>query len=159
MNRRERVTTGAALCALAAGLLVYGVARDPAGLAWLPAALSPAWPTAVVPAAWTGPLPSFLHTLGFILLTAVAAGLHRRASLAVVSLAWVGVEWLFEFGQHPALAGDLAAGLSGLPGLELAGAYFVRGTFDPLDLLAVVLAGGLAWALGCGPPPEENPHV
>ena len=120
----------------------------------------PATPSpAVAFADWSGPLPSFLHTLGFILLTAVAAGVRRRGSLAVVSLTWVGVESLFEIGQHPLLAGALAAGLSGLPGLAGAGSYFVNGTFDPLDLLAVVLAGGLAWALGCGPPLEENHHV
>ena len=155
MNRREFFTIGLALSSLVSGLLVYVLVRDPAHLAWLPAMPSPA----VAFADWSGPLPSFLHTLGFILLTAVVAGVRRRASLAVVSLAWVGVESLFEIGQHPLLAGALASGLSGLPGLAGAGPYFVNGTFDPLDLLAVVLAGGLAWALGGGPPPEENHHV
>jgi len=152
MNRREFFTIGLALSSLVSGLLVYVLVRDPAHLAWLPAMPSPA----VAFADWSGPLPSFLHTLGFILLTAVVAGVRRRASLAIVSLAWVGVESLFEIGQHPLLAGALAAGLPGLAG---AGSYFTNGTFDPLDLLAVAVAGGLAWALGGGPPPEENHHV
>ena len=155
MNRREFVTTGVALFSLVSGSLVYVLLRDPANLAWLPATPG----RAVAFADWSGPLPSFLHTLGFILLTAVAAGIRRRAQLALVSLAWVGVESLFEIGQQRMLAGGLATGLAGLPGLAGAGTYFVNGTFDPLDLLAVVLAGGLAWALGCGPPPEENHHV
>lgn len=155
MDRRELVTTAVALLSLASGVVVYVLVRDSAVLAWLPATPSPAVPFAD----WSGPLPSFLHTLGFILLTAVAAGVRRRGSLAVVSLAWVVVESLFELGQHPLLAGALAASLSGLPGLAGAGPYFVNGTFDPLDLLAVAVAGGLAWVLGCGPLSEEEHHV
>ncbi len=55
---------------------------------------------------------------------------------------------MFELGQHPAVSQTLAAALQPIPGLGgwLAG-YFVRGTFDPGDIVAAALGSLFAAAV------------
>ena len=77
----------------------------------------------------------------FSLLTCLVVE-RRRAACAVACAAWALIDTLFEFGQHAALAAPLGRVLqrwSGWPGAEATASYFLRGRFDPFDVLA-------AWA-------------
>jgi DNA-binding beta-propeller fold protein YncE len=57
--------------------------------------------------------------------------------------AWFAISSLFELGQHPALSPLIAASLPAwfahIPVLDNTAAYFLRGTFDPLDFLSGAL--------------------
>ena len=93
-------------------------------------------------------LPTFLHIYAFILLTALVWGIKRKTVL-FSGLLWLLIEVLFELGQSPLVAPSVTARIpdwfSEISVLENLGAYFTRGTFDPLDLVAA-LAGCLsAW--------------
>ena len=124
-----------ALLALSLGLAVYLTdrAHPPARLTFGPAA------------DW---LPAFVHPFAFSLLTvAVLAPSVRPRYGACV--AWALVNIAFELGQHPQFKGPLAEALyahlgQSVPVRRLA-SYFLRGTFDFGDLLAIV-AGALAAA-------------
>jgi DNA-binding beta-propeller fold protein YncE len=87
-------------------------------------------------------LPSFVHVYAFILLTVVVAG-FSKARLIGTCVAWLVVASLFEVAQHPAVAPIIAAAVPAwfthVPILDNTAAYFLNGTFDPLDLLSIVL--------------------
>jgi hypothetical protein len=132
--------------ALAAGLIVYLADRDPSRAALIPsAAVLSTGPLVGALGQW---LPSFVHPLAFSLFTAAARRAWTPPAYGAC-LAWWAVNVAFEVGQHPVVAAPLAAWLTALPQLgsipALLAAYFVRGTFDPIDLLAATL-GALAAA-------------
>jgi hypothetical protein len=133
-----RVTLAALFLFL--GTLVYLSARPPGSAYLIPhlaITVPPAWH------AWlgfvTGPLPTFAHTIAFVLLSAVFARPERSAMLHVCGL-WFAIETLLEVGQAaPAalhIAALLPAWFNQVPVLDHVAAYFLRGTFDPLDLVA-----------------------
>lgn len=130
--------------ALLLGAAVYVLDRPPGSAWFLPAAWSlagPAHPFGVI----AGQLPEFLHVFAFSLLTAAVLPATRRAAWASCAAWWL-IDSLFEIGQHPTISPILTAmtsGLKGIPLLEKTPAYFARGVFDPLDLLAIAL-GALA---------------
>lgn len=75
-----------------------------------------------------------------MLLTAVTESADSR--LIRIGTAWFVIASLFEFGQHPSISPFIAASLPGfahVPVLDNTAAYFLKGTFDPLDFLAIVL--------------------
>ena len=131
---------------LALGALVYMLDRPAATVYLLPHALSFAGPHR-----WFGVLgghlPEFIHVYGFILLT-VALGLSPRRVVPICAFWWV-VDSLFEIAQHPAIAPHLAAWLPNwfqhLPILDHTADYFLHGTFDPGDLVAIVLGTLVAY--------------
>ena len=132
--------------ALAIGLIVYLTERDPSRAALIPAAAALATgPLVGVLGQW---LPSFVHPLAFSLFTAAARRAWTPPAYGAC-LAWWAVNVAFEVGQHPVVAAPVAAWLAELPQLgsiqALLAAYFLRGTFDPIDLLAATL-GALAAA-------------
>ncbi len=136
-----------ALLALAIGAWVYLVARPPGTTMLLP----PHWHlgghlqglAGALPWAASGWLPSLLHPWAFGLMS--AACLPRGRSQPAACLAWGAVNVVFELGQHPALAAPLAQALHHLawPGADALSRYFLQGSFDTADLLAVA-AGTLA---------------
>jgi len=91
-------------------------------------------------------LPTFAHVFAFSLLTIAFVGGAKRAAITVC-LGWFLVEAGFEIGQHPQVAGWLSSLIpqwfEHLPVLDRTASYFVYGTFDPLDILAIAL-GALA---------------
>lgn len=108
-------------------------------------------------------LPSFVHPFAFSLLTAAALP-ARGAFRYGACVAWGVVNLAFELGQHAALQRALAQALtdafgSSAPVRGLAD-YFLRGTFDPGDAIAILL-GALAAAavLGRAGPREERSHA
>ena len=95
-------------------------------------------------------LPSFVHAFAFSLLS--AAALYPRASPAyAVCVAWGSLNVLFEIGQHPLVSARLADALRDcegwLPFAQALSNYFVRGTFDPGDLVAAALGAMAAAAV------------
>lgn len=104
-------------------------------------------------AAWFGPLggalPEFLHVFAFILLTAAVVPGPPR--LLLICGFWLGIESFFELGQHPTLAPAIAAALptwlEQVPVLDRTASYFLHGTFDSWDLMAIALGVLAAYAL------------
>ena len=138
----------AGFAALGLGAAVYLLAR-PAGSSHLPWGLGhDLWP------ALTGPLPALSHTLAFALLSTAAWGPSRDRLRRSVGL-WVAIGWAFELLQHPRIATATLphpGALNGDGPITTAMALLARhahlGTFDPLDLVATALGGGLALLLG-----------
>ena len=133
---------------LAAGILVY--ALDRGGAAYF---LS-GWTSAPLPMEFPGPLgnhlPTFLHTLAFILIT--AAILRPWPQLLVpICATWFGIECLFELGQMAPFDGHIAAlvptWFKGVPLLEITSDYFIRGTCDALDVVSIALGAIIAYPL------------
>lgn len=139
--------------ALAMGLLVYLTDRQPEHSYFLFHAPTLVRPAVPVFGSVGDQLPAFLHVYAFILFTVAIAGVPR-ARLAGICAAWFVIAVLFEIGQYPvaatAIAAFLPSWLAHFPVLDNTAAYFLRGTFDPLDILAIFLgavAAGLTVAL------------
>lgn len=130
-----------AMAALALGMLVYVVDRPPVSVYFLPhiGALADNHKL------WFGALgdhiPELVHVYAFILLTASIAAWPVRAWLLCGF--WLVIELLFEIGQRPPFAAQIAGAIprwfQDVPVLENSAAYFLRGVFDPWDLVAIFL--------------------
>ena len=96
----------------------------------------------------SGSAPSFLYTLAIALALGASATSARAAGLHC--LAWTGLCLLLEISQLPAIGAIILSGPGEMltdSGLRIISPYWTRGTFDPGDLLATLLAGLLALAL------------
>lgn len=86
--------------------------------------------------------PTFVHVYAFILLTVGIAGSSNPRLLRICTL-WFVIAALFECGQHPLLTSRIAAALPAwfarVPILDNTAAFFLKGTFDLLDLLSIAL--------------------
>ena len=132
LTQRPSAVFLSGLLVLAAGVLVYSLDRPTETVLFLPTALSLHAGQAHLPPFLGGPLPTFLHTVAFGLMTAAFLRPGPKGWLAA-SAGWVVVNMVFELAQHPEFA--VHTGL-GLPGF-----------FDPLDLLAAMLGGVAAFLL------------
>jgi len=134
-----------AAAALALGVCVYSLVRT--DTMWLlPHALHA--PVLAMPplVAATGSLPVLAHVWAMAWLTALALGSRSRAAVFAAP-AWAAIDVAFEIGQHPQLAPSLAALARPVDGIWLLGrlgSFFIRGSFDPLDIAAAVAAGAAA---------------
>jgi hypothetical protein len=148
-NRAAFLWLFIAAMALALGVGVYVVDRSATQVYLLPAALTlPRSPEPLF-GVLSGFLPGFLHVFAFTLLTAAVLTVRSMRAAATVAAAWCVTDLLFEIGQHPAIAPVIAATLpawfAGIPLLENAGPYFLRGTFDAADIAATVAGAVLAY--------------
>lgn len=133
---------------LATGIMVY--ALDRAGAVYF---LSD-WTTAPTGTAIFGPLgdhvPTFLHPLVFILITAAVLRPWPRL-LPAICAAWFAIECLFELGQMAPFDAHIAAALpswfDSVPVLRITADYFTRGTYDPLDILSIGLGTVIAYPI------------
>ena len=136
-----------ALGALALGTLVYMLDRPAATVYLLPQALSLARGHHLWFGVLGGHLPEFLHVYAFILLT-VAVSPWPGPAWPICAF-WSTVDSLFEIGQHPAIAPHIAAALPAwfqhVPILDNTANYFLRGTFDPGDLVAIAVGTLMAY--------------
>jgi hypothetical protein len=89
-------------------------------------------------------LPAFFHVFSFILITASFFGCSRKTYAAVCG-AWFLAEALFELGQKYKAPAErmVFEFFDKIPFLESTRDFFLRGTFDVLDLAALA-AGALA---------------
>ena len=97
-----------------------------------------------------GWLPSFVHPLAFSLFSASLLAPTPRWEYGACAF-WFAVNAAFEVGQHPQIRGPLADALRhGVGQGPIARAvenYFLRGTFDRVDLVAAALGAALAAAI------------
>jgi hypothetical protein len=139
------VTVG--LVALAVGLLLYLVDRDPSRAALIPAAVALAGGN--VFGAFGQWLPSFVHPFAFSLFTA-ATYPSRTAAGCGACVAWWAANVAFEVAQYPGINRVVAQVTEGVLGQSLPARllsnYVVQGTFDANDLVAAT-AGAVAAAL------------
>jgi hypothetical protein len=110
----------------------------------------------VPPGELSGCLPSFFYTLSIgLLLAAVASNL---SDARLHCLIWVAIALVLELTQHALVAERIAGFLEYYsPGIVvgITGPYWIRGVFDPFDLIATVAGGMLAMALLSCLPGEE----
>jgi len=142
-----------AAVALSVGVLVYLLDRQPEHIYFLSHALTQVHAPYTLFGVAGNYLPAFLHVYAFMLLT-VAVTDSSDSRLIRIGTAWFVIASLFELGQHPSIspliAASLPAGFAHVPVLDNTAAYFLKGTFDPLDFLAIVLgivAAGLTVVL------------
>lgn len=94
--------------------------------------------------------PSFIHVVAMVLLLAAVLRPTRRGTVALCA-SWVGINWLFELGQHRAWSGDIAAWVANACGefaaCERSRQFFLHGTFDAFDLAAAGVGGLAAWVV------------
>lgn len=87
-------------------------------------------------------LPSFFHVYIFTSLS-FAVFYPWRVMRFPVILFWLFVDSLFEIGQHESVSliivSRFPAWFTGQPAYNRTSSYFVNGTFDPMDLLAIAL--------------------
>lgn len=89
-------------------------------------------------------LPAFAHAFAFIVITAGWMACDKKG-YGIIALGWFLVDGAFEIGQrHGTIVMEYVPGwFNGIPFLENTQNFFRRGTFDWMDLLAV-LAGSIS---------------
>ena len=126
MERCSWIYTRIALLSLMMGFLVYLFARPGALFPEISYSFDAWWTTAEWLVLVTGSLPDFLHTYAFILLTYVVLGVGSKRHLYISTIRFI------DMAVFPAVkiggVGDLVRN------------YFIHGTFDMKDLLAILLA-------------------
>lgn len=92
-------------------------------------------------------LPEFIHPFSFILLTAGVISLKNKRSYLFICLGWFLVECIFEFGQkfNQIPLKLIPDWFEGIPFLENTKNYFLYGTFDIYDLIAIFLGSVVAY--------------
>ena len=145
--RSDIVLALTALAVLALGVLVYVLDR-PVGTAYfLPPSLSFAKGQHSWFGSWGGRLPEFAHVYAFILLTVAVSPWPKR--LLLVCVLWWVLATMAEIGQHPAVAPHVVAFVPHwfhrVPVLDNTASYFVHGTFDPWDIVVIVLGAVSAY--------------
>jgi hypothetical protein len=144
MNRKQ-ILIG--LTALFVGLMVYLVDRPPDQTYFVYKSGSSFSLYHVLPPLF-GPigkiLPAFIHVFSLALLTAGILACNKRGCV-LACIAWLSIDVSFELGQKFGVwASDLVpTWFEGIPVLENTVNFFTFGTFDFMDLTAIVV-GSLA---------------
>ncbi len=137
--------------ALFVGLLVYLVDRSPPQVYFLSklgfsSSLSHLLPN--LPGHAGKILPAFLHAFAFILITGGLLACGKRGAL-LVTLSWFLVDSLFEVGQRfgARVAEVIPGWFDRLWLLEATRSYFLVGTYDPMDMVAIATASVIAYII------------
>ena len=135
--------------ALLLGTLVYIIDRPPGDTYFvsnsgLPISLHCRFPNLFGAAG--NSLPDFIHPFSFILITAGILSCRRNGHI-ITSLAWLTLDLVFEFGQkYKEFSLRLIPEcFEGIPFLENSANYFKFGTFDIMDVAAIILGTLLAF--------------
>ena len=95
-----------------------------------------------------GSLPSFIHALSFSMIT---SSLYPTKALiyALICLRWLFIGVIFELGQGPGkwIIQLIPDSMNKIPCIGSIQDYFLLGTFDVLDLLAVFLGSSTGFLL------------
>lgn len=91
-------------------------------------------------------LPAFIHVFSFILITAAFISYSKRGCL-IICLSWFLIDSTFELGQkfstYPLKI--IPNWFTGIPFLENTKNYFLQGTFDFNDLIAIAIGTVMAY--------------
>jgi hypothetical protein len=104
-----------------------------------------------------GSAPSFFYTISIGLLVGICSSTPNSARLHC--LLWIGASLFLELSQHPIVAEPLVTLLASTLSestWKLIGPYWTSGTFDQLDILALVIGGSIALALLTYLPGEQS---
>ncbi len=149
MKHPELIIIG--FTALLAGTLVYLTDRPPEATYFVAEIMSGSSLYKVSPSVFArvgNVLPAFVHPFAFSLITAGLVARSMRGCF-LIGIFWLFVNIAFELGQHFkqfALA-LVPQWFAHIPFLENCGGFFRNGTFDPFDLLAMLLGTVLAFTL------------
>jgi hypothetical protein len=93
-------------------------------------------------------LPDFIHVSSFILITAGLVSCGKKGYL-IISLTWLIIDCAFELGQgyHSVVLKIIPDWFSGIPVLEVVKGYFLTGTFDFNDIVALLLGAAIAYLI------------
>ena len=91
-------------------------------------------------------LPSFAHVFSFILITAAIISIRKKGYIFVCA-SWFLFDFIFELGQrfNSLVLTIIPDWFSGIPFFENTKNYFSRGTFDVIDLVAVLIGSITAY--------------
>ncbi len=151
MHIINKVQISIGFLTLFAGLLLYLITRPPDiyFVSFIKGADGPQYWSLPFPTGIGGALPSFLHVFAFSLLLGGLMACRKRGYL-IICCALLFTNLLFELGQrYPISASELIPKwFEGMFILQNMRSYFLKGTFDFLDLLASSV-GALAayWVL------------
>lgn len=90
-------------------------------------------------------LPAFIHVFSFILIT--GGLLSTKKYTLTICLGWFLIDCVFELGQkYPSLSSSVIPDwFNGIPFLENTKYFFLQGTFDILDLIAICFGTVIAY--------------
>lgn len=91
-------------------------------------------------------LPSFLHAIGFILLTAGIVASDKKA-YGAICIFWLVINAGFELGQKYSshVAARVPEWFEGIFILENTSSYFINGTYSNLDMASIIVGAGIAY--------------
>jgi hypothetical protein len=142
---------GIGFAALAVGTLVYIIDRPPGDTYFIShfgieALLPDRLPTLFGRAG--NVLPALTHAFALPLITAGILSSGKKGC-GIIVVCWFLVDLAFEIGQQfgSSIAERVPVWFRGIPFLENTGAFFRRGTFDWLDVLAIALGAASAYAI------------
>ena len=148
-KRARTVQVSIGIGALLLGVMVYVVDRSPGSAYFVPSWLSMSGYFSQSFGIIGNYLPTFVHPFAFILLTASLVEPKKR-NLVFVCLLWFTTDSLFELAQMTAVAQwvvKILPEFTNMPVLENIQNYFMRGTFDVLDLLSIILGTTAAYLI------------
>ena len=133
---------------LATGIAVYAIDRGSAVYFLSDFTVTPAAGSVFGPLGHH--LPTLLHTLAFVLITAAILRPWPRL-LPAICATWFVVESLFELGQmapfDSLIAAAVPAWFDRVHVLRITSDYFIQGTYDPLDILSIGIGAVIAYPL------------
>ena len=151
MSRLSKLQVLIGLAALLIGALVYVVDRAPDETYFVYAtgvniSLHNILPNVFGPIGHS--LPAFIHVFAFALVTAGVISCGKRGWL-IICLSWFLIDSAFEFGQKysAATAKYIPDTFADIPILENTKAFFLRGTFDVHDFVAIAMGAITAYAV------------
>jgi len=93
-------------------------------------------------------LPAFIHVFAFALITAGVISCGKKGWV-IICLSWFLIDSAFEFGQKYGTwtANHIPGFFADIPILENTKAFFLRGTFDVHDFVAMAMGAITAYAV------------
>jgi hypothetical protein len=93
-------------------------------------------------------LPSFIHVFAFALITAGVVSCGKRGWL-IICFSWFLMDAAFEFGQKFSVwtLKLIPGSFESIPILENTKGFFLRGTFDVYDLVAMAMGAVVAYVV------------
>jgi len=163
MSRQHKVLQIiSAVFALAVGIFIYLIDRQPNSVYFLPDWFSLTGNLKPVFGELGNCLPTFLHTFAFVLLTAIFVT-PTSSKLIFICISWFSIESLFEFGQISSVALWIADHVpnwfANIPILNNTSAYFISGTFDIRDVVSIAAGVVVAYVFVASNQTEGNGHV